>query len=198
MQVVGAEYQPHIPVIPADLLDHVLLLHHAAAQTDHHARILLPVCRQRSQAPVDTDIGILPDGAGVVEDKVSVLGRALLIACKLQDPAKLLGVPLIHLASEGYNTGGQLSSKLFFLPGYQLPCPVDEPGLSKRAVLLGRLVHGPGCTQHLPEFFRFKNCSVFHQCNNPSFVKNRAISSPLGSLSISLLVIPRSATSATA
>ena len=73
MQIVSTEYKFHIPVVPADLLDNILLLHHTAAQGDHHAGILPAVYRQRTETSIDTDIGIFPDGAGVVEDKIRIL-----------------------------------------------------------------------------------------------------------------------------
>ena len=160
MQIVGAEYQPHVPVIRTDALHHILLLHHAAAQRDDHARILSALRRQRSQASVYPDIGIFPDGAGIVENKVRVLGLTLLITGKLQDTPELLRVSLIHLASEGHDAGSQLPAKLLLFFGYKLSGPVDKPCLTKRAVLLGRLIYIPGSGQHLPEFFRFKNCSI--------------------------------------
>ena len=59
-------------------------------------------------------LGLIADGAGVVEDEASVFdGRNLAVALGNQSADDFLGVMDVHLAAEGFEVEGFLG--LFFL-----------------------------------------------------------------------------------
>ena len=72
-QGVGAEDQVHVAIGLADLLGHMLLLHHAAAQTDELLRVAALGVDQSPHVAQHPLLGVLPDGAGVDDDDAGLL-----------------------------------------------------------------------------------------------------------------------------
>ena len=114
VQIMRAEDQAHISEILPDLLDLVRLLHHASAQSDNHLRILFSVCGESPKPSVNTDIGILPDRTGIVQNKIRVFTVCHLVACQCQNAAQLFRIALIHLAAKCDNAGLHPPAKLCF------------------------------------------------------------------------------------
>ena len=102
---MGAENQIHEPITLLQLLHHRQFLHHAAAQGDFHMGIFFLNGIQKSQPPVYLLVCIIPDRAGIVENKLRMLIFCHLISNFLQNTDKLLTVPGIHLTPEGMYTG---------------------------------------------------------------------------------------------
>ena len=103
---LGAEDQVHVAIGLADLLSHVLLLHHAAAQADELLRVAALGVDQGAHVAEHPLLGVLPDGAGVEDDEIRLLhilrqGEAALG----QHPHELLPVGHILLAAEGIHAG---------------------------------------------------------------------------------------------
>ena len=71
---LGAEDQVHVAIGLADLLSHVLLLHHAAAQADELLRVAALGVDQGAHIAEHPLLGVLPDGAGVDDDDAGLLG----------------------------------------------------------------------------------------------------------------------------
>ena len=110
---MGSKDQIHKAVAFPDLFNHCRFLHHAAAQSDLHMRIFLFQSIQIAKSSIDSLIGIVPDGTGIVNNKISLFLLYQFIAHLFQDTGKLLGIPCIHLAPEGNYTAGRFSAKLF-------------------------------------------------------------------------------------
>ena len=157
VQIMRAEDQAHISEILPDLLDLVRLLHHASAQSDNHLRILFSVCGESPKPSVNTDIGILPDRAGIVQNEIRVFAVCHLVACQCQNSAQFFRIALIHLAAECDNAGRHPSAKLFFLLADQLCSFLQKVRLTRGAVLLGRLLFQICMLDQSPKFFGLKN-----------------------------------------
>ena len=100
--IVGPENEIHETIAFFQLLHHFRLLHHAAAQRDHHMGIFLFDPAKLSQAAVDALVCIFPDRTCIVDDEIRLLLiRFFHVADALQDAGQLLGIPGVHLASEG-------------------------------------------------------------------------------------------------
>ena len=106
-QSMGAEHQVHMPIGLAQLLHHMGLLGHAAAQADDLVGVApLPV-DQRAHVSQHPLLGMLPDGAGVDDDDIGVLVRVRhLIAHLRQHAPDQLRVRLILLTPIGVHIGG--------------------------------------------------------------------------------------------
>ena len=74
VDAVHAEHEVHIRIALTQFFDHMLLIGHAAAQTDHQAGLFLLQALQRAHIAEHALFGVLTDGAGVEEDEVGVLG----------------------------------------------------------------------------------------------------------------------------
>ena len=70
---MGAKDQVHVAIGLADLLGHMLLLHHAAAQTDELLRVAALGVDQSTHVAQHPLLGVLPDGAGVDDDNAGLL-----------------------------------------------------------------------------------------------------------------------------
>ena len=103
---MGPEHQVHLPVALLDLLGTVGLLGHAAAHADKLVGLGPLGVDQRAHVAQHPHLGVLPDGAGVDEDKVG-LGLAVckVVAHFLQVAPQPLGVGLILLAAVGIHKG---------------------------------------------------------------------------------------------
>ena len=103
---MGAEHQVHVAVgFPHPLAD-PLLLGHAAAQGDDLLRVFLFRVGQDTQIAEHPLLRVLPDGAGVQNDQVCLLGVAGKgEAALLQHPHELLAVGHVLLAAEGVHAG---------------------------------------------------------------------------------------------
>ena len=102
---MGAENQIHKTVAFAYLFNRTILLHHAAAQSHLHARPLFLQAVDIAQPPIDSLIRIIPDGAGVIDVKVTVFLFCQRVSGQFQDPGQLFRVPCIHLAAKGGHAG---------------------------------------------------------------------------------------------
>ena len=110
IDIVRTENQIHEAVAFLQLRHDVILLHHAAAQADHHVRIFLLIGVKLSKSAVYSGVCIFTHGTGIVENKVGILCFNLSVPDFFQDTAKLFGIPRIHLASEGDHIEGERSS----------------------------------------------------------------------------------------
>ena len=109
---MGTEHQVYKGEALADTLRHVLLLHHAAAQGDNQRGVPALDVLQSPHIAVNPVLGVLPHGAGIEEDEVSLLlvvGKAE--AHLLQHSLDFLPVRHILLAAVGAHQGqGHLPS----------------------------------------------------------------------------------------
>ena len=142
---MGSENQIHIAVALLDFRHHFLLLHHAAAQGNHHVRMFLLIGPQLSQTAINPQIGIFPHRAGVVEHKIRFLRFYGLVADCLQNPQKLLRIPGIHLAPKGVDAAGKGTSQPGGKFGQLSPGPLHEVLLPLRLYGRRALVYGCFC-----------------------------------------------------
>ena len=84
-----------------------LLLHHTSAERDLHIRCSVLETVQIAQPAVDAVVRVLPHGAGVVDDKIRLLGLHRHVADLAEHAAELFRVARIHLAAEGDHAEGQ-------------------------------------------------------------------------------------------
>ena len=68
-----AEYQVNEPIAFLQFINHVLLLHHTAAQRDLFVGIFALHTVAEAKPAVYTLVGIIAHGAGIVDDKVCLL-----------------------------------------------------------------------------------------------------------------------------
>ena len=95
----------------------LLLLHHTAAQSDYHMRILTLQAVQVSEPSVYLEIGIFTDCTCIIKDKIRVFCLSLFKTCLLEDSQKLLRISGVHLTAEGLDIcEGTASVSLFKLP----------------------------------------------------------------------------------
>ena len=113
VDVVGAKNQIHEGIALSDLVDVALLLHHAAADRDLHIGIFLLKVADPAEAPEGALVGVIPDGAGIKDDKIRLLGLDRGKAGLHQDADQLLGISRVHLAAEGDCAGSQLPPCFF-------------------------------------------------------------------------------------
>ena len=100
VNAVHAKDKVHIGVALAQLFDDVLLLGHAAADTDHQARVLLLELFQRADIAENALLGVLTHGAGVEQDEVGVFDIVTqAVADILQNALDLLAVVDVLLAA---------------------------------------------------------------------------------------------------
>ena len=137
--VVGAKNNVHKPIALFYLLHHLGFLHHAAAQGDEHVGILLFQRVQIAQVTVYPLVGIFPDCAGVIEDKIRMLVLCLQKANPAQDPHKFFRVAGVHLAAEG------LSKKAWATSVFPFKLPDPLPAFCHEVVLSGRFFCGRLC-----------------------------------------------------
>ena len=105
-QLMRAEDQIHHRVGLLQLLGHVLLLHHAAADGDDLAGAGLLAVVQSAHIAQHPHFRVLPDGAGVDHDHIRlklILGEA--VAHHGQVAPQLLAVGLVLLAAVGIHHG---------------------------------------------------------------------------------------------
>ena len=89
-----------------DPLRHPLLLGHAAAQGDDLLRVLLLRVGQRPQVAEHPVLRVLPDGAGIENHHVRLLGvGGEGEAARFQHPHELLAVRHVLLTAEGVHAG---------------------------------------------------------------------------------------------
>ena len=133
VEVVGSEHKVHEGIALFDLLHRVRLLHEAAAEPDDPARVAFPVPAKTPQPPVDMLVRVIPDGTGIVKDKIRLIFLPRVGKSRLpQDSAKLFGVPRVHLAAEGLNIGSRHVTKALGVR-------------RRRAPRLLKKFHLPGC-----------------------------------------------------
>ena len=108
-QGMGAEHQIHMAVGFLHPLRDPLLLGHAAAQTDHLLRVFLFRVGENAQIAEDPLFRVLPDGAGVQDHQIRLLGvLGEGEAAVRQHPHELLSVRHILLAAEGVHAGHRM------------------------------------------------------------------------------------------
>ena len=73
IEVMGTENQVDETIALLDLLHHLRLLHHTAAEGDHHIRVVLFLMTHEAKMAVNLEICVFPDRTGVVNDKVRFL-----------------------------------------------------------------------------------------------------------------------------
>ena len=76
--------------------------------------------------PVNFQIGIFPDRTRIVDHKIRLFLRGLLIANLFQNPRKLLRIPGIHLAAEGGDVEGKGTPQAFLLLFQKFPAFSDK------------------------------------------------------------------------
>ena len=74
VDAVHAKDEVNIGVALAQLFDDMLLVRHAAAQTDHQAGLFLLQALERADVAEDALLGVFTHGAGVEEDQVGIFG----------------------------------------------------------------------------------------------------------------------------
>ena len=105
-QRLGAKDQVHMAVGLLDALGDQLLLGHAAAKADDLLGVFLFGVSQNTHVAEHTLLGVLPDGTGIEDHQIRLLGvlgegKAALS----QHTHQLLAVRHILLAAEGVNAG---------------------------------------------------------------------------------------------
>ena len=150
---MGAENQIHEPITLLQLLHHRRFLHHAAAQGDFHMGIFFLNGIQKSQPPVYLLVCIIPDRAGIVENKLRMLIFCHLISNFLQNTDKLLTVPGIHLTPERLSKRERATSVFPF----KLPNPF--PAFCHKVILTGRFF----CRWFLRRVDRVKIYFIIHK-----------------------------------
>ena len=103
---MGAEHQIHMAVGFLHPLRDPLLLRHAAAQADYLLRVFLFRVGENAQIAEDPLLRVLPDGAGVQDHQIRLLG----VLCKGkaavgQHTHQLLAVRYVLLTAEGVHAG---------------------------------------------------------------------------------------------
>ncbi len=79
-----------------------LLLGDAAGHHQGQSRVVPFAARLATQVAVDLLLGVITDGAGVVEHQIRlILGGTLLVSHGLEDARHPFGVGLVHLAAKG-------------------------------------------------------------------------------------------------
>ena len=158
---MGTEDQIYKRVAFLQLFHHLRLLHHTAAQSDHHMGVFLFQAVEIAQSSINSLIGVFPDRTGIVDDKIRVFVFCLHIADTLQHTGKFFRVPRIHLTAKCHRAGRQWPSQLFLLFLDQLTCLFHKPVLSFR-LFYGRLL----CQIHTVYkfiYFCIKHCFfIFH------------------------------------
>ena len=161
IDIVGAEDQIYKRIAFLQLFHHLRLLHHTAAQSDHHMGIFLFQAMEIAKPSINSLIGVFPDRTGIVDDKVCIFVFCLHISDTLQHTGKFLRVPRIHLTSKSHCAGSQRPSQLLFLFLDQLTCLLHKPVLSFR--LLCRRLLGQIHTVYEFIYFCIKHCFfIFH------------------------------------
>ena len=137
-------------------LDDIRLLHHAAAQHDHHLRILLFQAIQIAETTIDLLIGIFPDGTGIVDDHIGIfLPLRLLISGILQNSQQFFGILSVHLTAHSQVKYPQRMSETLCLLLYQLPQRRNKIILSSRFLL-----RNPASQINIFYLHRMKHISV--------------------------------------
>ena len=137
VEIVGAEDQVDKAVALLYLFDIGLFLDHASADRDLHARAVLFEMAGPSQPAEDALVGIVPDRAGIVDQKIRVLGGRLGKARALEDPDDLFRIPGVHLTAEGLDAEGQSPAGGLRARADDLPGTGQKPGLPVRLGLGG-------------------------------------------------------------
>ena len=101
--IMGAENQIHKMILLLDAEHFILLLHHAAADTDQHVRIQLFKMLHNAEMPVELLVRVFAHRAGVKEEDVRVLGRDFLTADFREYTGEFLRIARIHLAAHRCN-----------------------------------------------------------------------------------------------
>ncbi len=105
-ELMRPEDEIHHRVGALDLLRHVLLLHHAAADRDDLPRAGLFAVVERADVAEHAHLGVLAHGAGIHHDHVRLeLVRRKAVAHLLQIAAQLFAVGLVLLAAVGVHHG---------------------------------------------------------------------------------------------
>ena len=100
VQVVRTERHVHKRILPENLLAHALLLHHAAADGDHHLGPGLLELLEPGDVSKRAALRIVADAAGVEDHEIRRLAAfSLRHAHLLQHTGQLLAVVRVHLAS---------------------------------------------------------------------------------------------------
>ena len=108
----GAQDKVNLRIFFEHLLHPVRLLHHAAGNAQHKARVLGLPGLERPHVAKHLELGVLAHGAGVEHDQVGLLtvGRRRK-AHLLEHAAHAVGVGLVLLASVCFNQGGAASAR---------------------------------------------------------------------------------------
>ena len=128
-----AEHDIHIGIAFFDRFGHPGLLGHAAADADHHVGVGFFIMGGLSHVAEDPHLGVLPDGAGVEDQKIGpllVVGHAE--AHVGQHAADELAVGLVLLTAEGDDAGQRLAGQARPI---KLPHPVGIVLLERKLLL---------------------------------------------------------------
>ena len=111
---MGTENKIDERIALPDLLNDMLLLHHAAAEADDHTGLFALNTVQMTKSSIDVLIGIFPDGTCVVYNEVGIILIGYIPESGGREyTAKFLGVTSIHLTAESHNAGIERSSEIF-------------------------------------------------------------------------------------
>ena len=111
---MGSENQINKVIALFQFFHYLRLLHHTAAQSNHHMRIFLFRPSQLSQAAVYSQVCIFPDCTCIINHKICFFFLlCLLITDFFQNTGKFFRISGIHLAAEGRNTESKRPSCLF-------------------------------------------------------------------------------------
>ncbi len=114
---MGSENKVNKIITLPQFVNDGLFLRHATAKSYFHLGIILFEGFKRTESSVNSLVRIIPDSAGIVYYKIGVIRFGLFKSYGLKYTKKLLGIPCIHLASEGGNLAGGLSVKALFDTG---------------------------------------------------------------------------------
>ena len=104
MELIGAKYHIHKGKALIEPVGHILLLHHAAANSNAKGRVLVLLLFQGPHVAKDPLFRVLPDAAGIEQDKICLLlRRGRLKPCFTQHACQLFAVMVVHLAAVGFD-----------------------------------------------------------------------------------------------
>ena len=148
IKIVRPEHQIDKAVLLPQPFYHVRLLHHAAAQRDHHARMLFLIMPELSKPAVYLVVRVLAHRTRIVEDKIRLLALRGHIPYRIQYAAQLFGVAGIHLTA--HIDDARRRKTTFFLR----KCPHPFPAFRHEIIFPFRLLYR-----------RFQSCLYVIQIN---------------------------------
>ncbi len=134
VDIVGSENQIHKAIAFFDFFNHGKLLHHTAAKSHLHVMVFLFQAVDVAQAAINSLVGIVPYGTGIVNNKIRVFVLRRQITDAFKNPGQLFRIPGIHLTPESYHRRSKRTPQAFALR-FHIPA-----AFCHKIVLTGRFV----------------------------------------------------------